>query len=235
MTPERRARLLEVRDLSPTTKHFLLEALGEDRFEFLPGQFVSLLLPIPVPDPTRSYSMASPPEGTNRFELCLNRIQGGPGSAYLFGLGPGAEVPFTGPWGAFAIRRLTEAPKVFIATGTGIAPIRSQIRWLFKQGFSGEAWLVFGARNEGEMLYREEWETLASEHPNFRFLPTLSRPDVSWKGERGYVQVQLKKRLKGRKDMEYYLCGRGAMVNEVSGMLEGWGVEKKRIKHEKFD
>jgi CDP-4-dehydro-6-deoxyglucose reductase len=235
VNPNHHARLLEVRPLSPTTKHFLLEAIGEERFEFLPGQFVSLLLPIPVPDPTRSYSMASPPEGTNRFELCLNRIQGGPGSAYLFGLEPGSEVPFTGPWGTFAMRRISEAPKAFIATGTGIAPIRSQIRWLFRQGFAGEAWLLFGARNEQEILYREEWEALASENPNFRSLPTLSRPGGSWAADRGYVQVQLEKRLKGRTDMEYYLCGRGAMVNEVSGMLEGWGVEKKRIKHEKFD
>jgi ferredoxin-NADP reductase len=171
----------------------------------------------------------------NRFELCLNRIQGGPGSAYLFGLELGAEVPFTGPWGTFAMRRMTEAPKAFIATGTGIAPVRSQLRWLFAQGYSGQAWLVFGVRNEEEMLYREEWETLAREHPNFRYLPTLSRPDDSWEGEQGYVQVQLEKHLKGRTDMEFYLCGRGAMVREVRGLLEGWGVEKKRIRSERYD
>jgi CDP-4-dehydro-6-deoxyglucose reductase len=229
-------RFVAIRKISPTTKHFAVELLGETgRFEYLPGQFASFTLPIPVRDPIRPYSIASPPEGTNRFDLCLNWIQDGPGSAFLFGLEPGAVLPFTGPWGSFVLRGPSEAPKAFIATGTGIAPIRAQLHWLFRQGFKGEAWLLFGARNEQEILYHEEWMKLAREHPNFRYIPTLSKPGSLWQGPQGYVQVQLEDYLKGRKDVEYYLCGRRLMVEHVRSILAGWGVERRGMRFERFD
>lgn len=193
------------------------------------------LLPIQDRDPVRPYSIASPPGVTTRFDLCLNLIQDGPGSSFLFGLEPGAVLPFTGPWGTFVLRGPTESPKAFIATGTGIAPIRAQIHWLFGKGFSGEAWLIFGAREEQEILYGEEWEKLAGERSHFHYLPTLSKPGGNWQGHRGYVQVQLERHLLKRTDMEYYLCGRRAMVEEVRGILKDWGLERRQVRFERYD
>lgn len=232
---EYQGRFAEISKLSPTTKHFALEVEGVERFDFLPGQFASFILPIQVRDPIRSYSIASPPEGTNCFDLCLNLIQDGPGSSFLFGLEPGAVIPFTGPWGNFVIRGPSEAPKAFIATGTGIAPIRAQVHWLFRQGFKGDVWLIFGVRDEQEILYREEWEKLVRGHPNFRYIPTLSKPSELWQGHRGYVYVQLEEYLLNRKDVEYYLCGRKTMVEHVRSILTGWGVERRGVRFEKFD
>ena len=73
---------------------------------------------------------------------------------------------------------------LFVATGTGIAPIRSMLQHVFSLGTERRLTLLFGARYASGLLYRKEFERLASEHQNFVFLPTLSRPDDIWSGRR---------------------------------------------------
>src|ERR1051325_11488723 len=90
---------------------------------FRPGQFVSCLLALDG-ETIRPYSIASSPEEPQRIELLLNRVPDGPGSTYLFDLRIGATLRFTGPWGTFVCDRAPAAEAVFVAGGTGIAPIR---------------------------------------------------------------------------------------------------------------
>src|SRR6185295_14662094 len=94
---------------------------------FRPGQFVSCLLPVGGERLTRPYSIASSPETSHRLELLLNLVPDGPGSHHLFALPMGGAVQLTGPWGTFALDRAPEAEAVFIADGTGIAPIRPML------------------------------------------------------------------------------------------------------------
>jgi CDP-4-dehydro-6-deoxyglucose reductase len=95
--------------------------------------------------------------------------------------------------------------------------------------------LLFGVRYEKNLLYRAEFERLEAEHSNFRFWPTLSRPEAHWRGRTGHVQAHLAEALEGRHDVDVYICGLKAMVDDVRARLKASGFDRKRILYEKYD
>ncbi|HFB97840.1 MAG TPA: oxidoreductase, partial [Bryobacterales bacterium] len=209
---EQKARLLEFRDIAPEVRHFVFEVDEVERFDFRPGQFVSLSDEVGGRKVTRAYSLASPPNG-NRFELCLNRVKLGAFSPHLFSLRPGGTVPMKGPYGSFTLREpIRDA--VFVATGTGVAPFRSMLLDGRLWGADKDYALILGVRHPDAILYREEFEALEREHPNFRFVPVVSRPDAEWRGRTGYVQDHVLEAVGGRRDIDVYVCGLKEMVNE---------------------
>lgn len=231
------AKLIGSRELSPGVRHFEFEALGVERLEFVPGQFTSFTEMIGDKEITRAYSLASAPSGTNRFELCLNRVEHGHLSPRLFDMKPGDRIAMRQPLGMFVLRQPAPRDSIFIATGTGIAPFRSILQ-AHLNASSPSFTLLFGVRYESHLLYREEFEQMARTHEHFRFWPTLTRPDAGWKGRQGRVQAHLSEaiRLRGeRRDADFYLCGLKEMVDEVRGILKGQGFDRKQIFYEKYD
>jgi ferredoxin-NADP reductase len=187
---------------------FVLDELGS--FPFVAGQFISAV----APDAngkmqTRAYSIASAAR-ENRFDLCVNRVEGGFFSNHLADLSdlpPGGTVQVYGPHGHFILNNpVTDS--ILIATGTGIAPMRGFAQWLFPPESGPNAgpdrsggkdiWLVYGTRHETELYYHEEFEALAARHPNFHYIVTLSRAGESWTGHRGYVQEYVAKIVEER-------------------------------------
>src|SRR5687767_4776887 len=124
------ARLRRSLPLSERTRHLEFEVEELPRFDFVAGQFVSLRAQNDGKEMTRAYSIASPPRADRTFDLCLNRVEGGFFSNFLCDIAPGAEVKFHGPHGYF-VTRTPLRDSVFIATGTGVAPIRGMLHWLF--------------------------------------------------------------------------------------------------------
>ncbi len=232
------ARLVRSVPLSEFTKHLELEVNGVTRFGFVPGQWLSVKTTTPDGEEmTRAYSIASPPSGNGHVAFCLNRGQDGIMSNYLCSLDEGAEIVFQGPFGDFILRPPLR-DTVFIATGTGIAPFRSMLHWLLaEQGRhqGRQFWLLFGARREQDIYYREEFERLAAEHANFHFLPTLSRASAEWKGLRGYVQQHLAEIVGARTDMHAYICGLDKMVKANRELLKSLGWDRTSIRYEKYD
>jgi ferredoxin-NADP reductase len=247
------ARLLRSVPLSEFTKHIEFEVQGVPRFGFAAGQWLSVKGSTPEGEEiTRAYSIASAPPENARFAFCLNRVQDGFMSNYLCNLGEGAEISFQGPFGDFILRPPLR-DTLLIATGTGIAPFRSMLHGLFESGNEGASvagragapvaplyewqqfWLLFGARYEQDIYYREEFERLAAEHSNFRFLPTLSRGGPEWEGLRGYAQEHVRGIVGDRTDMQAYICGLDKMVSANRALLKGLGWDRKAIRYEKYD
>jgi ferredoxin-NADP reductase len=233
------ARLVRSAYLSESTKHLEFEVGGVPRFGFVPGQWLSVKAQTAEGEEmTRAYSMASAPSANGHFAFCLNRVQDGFMSNYLCDLGEGSEITFQGPFGDFILRPPLR-DTLFIATGTGIAPFRSMLQALFEIGSSGdgpsEFWLLFGARIEQDIYYREEFERMAAAHPNFHFLPTLSRGGADWKGLRGYVQEHVREIVGDRMDMQAYICGLDKMVSANRELLKSFGWDRKSIRYEKYD
>jgi ferredoxin-NADP reductase len=225
--------------LSPQTKHLELRIRGADEFRFTPGQFVSIRQPkLDGKVHTRAYSIASAPRPGASFDLCLNRVEDGFLSNWLCDLEVGASVQFHGPHGLFTLRE-PKQDAVFIATGTGIAPIRSIIQWLFEppdRNRSREYWLVFGTRREESIYYREEFQRIEKENRNFHYVPTLSRGGDDWEGRRGYVQDHVRGIVAGRPDMQAYICGLHPMVDANRKLLlEEMGWDRKRVIFERYD
>ncbi len=243
--------------------NFVIDEL--DRFPFMAGQFISTIAVDPKgKQQTRAYSIASAAK-ENRFDLCVNRVEGGFFSNHLADLPdlpPGGSLQVHGPHGHFILKEPV-ADSIFIATGTGIAPMRAYAQWLFPEDGSDrsegwEIWLVYGTRYESELNYREEFEALAARKPNFHYEATLIRADETWTGLRGYVQDHVARIVEERAarlgislplatidpavpaselrfDIHAYICGLNNMVAGVRAKLAGFGWHRKQIIFERYD
>jgi len=196
--PTYAARLVQKTCLSESAQCFHLEYVLEEMesFPFQAGQFLSAVaVDGRGKTQTRAYSIASAASG-NRFDFCVNRVEGGFFSNHLVDMKEGDVVQVHGPHGNFTLRHpLTDS--IFVATGTGIAPMRGFTQWLFPEEgeHAGEdrsggrqIWLVYGTRHDTELYYRDYFERIAEEHENFHYVSTLSRAGEEWRGHRGYVQ-----------------------------------------------
>lgn len=232
------ARLLRTVPLSEFTRHLEFEMSQAPRFGFVAGQWLSMKQNTPEGEEiTRAYSIASAPEENNRFALCLNRVQDGFMSNFLCDMKEGQEIRCQGPFGDFILRPPLR-DTVFIATGTGIAPFRGMLHWLLADPSRHQYkqfWLVFGNRTEADIYYHGEFQELASRHPHFHYLPTLSRADSNWQGLRGYVQEHVPAIVHGRGEMHAYICGLEKMVKANRELLKSLGWDRKSILYEKYD
>jgi ferredoxin-NADP reductase len=232
-------RLLRSTQISSDSKHLEFLVEGVDQFRFAAGQFVSIKQMKPDgKEHTRAYSIASPPRDNATFDICLNRVDEGFMSNWLCDLEAGAPMQFHGPHGLFTLRE-PHSDAIFIATGTGIAPFRSFLGWLFEKperNHGHDYWLVFGTRYEDGIYYREEFEELAKKHPNFHYTATLSRCKEDWQGCRGYVQDHVREIARGRSELRAYICGLNDMVDANRKLLkEELGWDRKQIVFERYD
>lgn len=223
------------------TRSFIIEATEQPVFDFVPGQFVTLDLPISErpSQRMRSYSIASAPMGDNLFELLISHKEGGLGSTYLFEEATvGASLKFRGPAGKFVLPETIDRPMVMISTGTGIAPFRSQILHILKHNIQvPELHLVFGTRKESDILYHQELLQLQEQYPHFHYHVALSRHEThEWKGAKGYVHdVYEKISEQGKRDMDFYLCGWRNMVTDAKTRIAELGYPKERVHLEVYD
>lgn len=231
------ARLMRSLPLSDGTRHLEFEVEEMPRFDFIAGQFVSMKAEKEGREITRAYSIVSAPRPDNTFDVCLNRVQFGFFSNYLCDLDGGARVKFHGPHGYF-VPRNPARDSIFIGTGTGVAPLRSMLLWLYEDPARNQGrdfWLVFGTRYSPELYYHEEFLKMERDHPNFHYVPTLSRENPGWTGATGYVQEHVRKLAEGRTDMDAYICGLKDMVIANRDLLKELGWDKKAIMFERFD
>jgi CDP-4-dehydro-6-deoxyglucose reductase len=228
-----KATILEFHDIATEVRHFVFEVPDVERLHFKPGQFVSFQETLGGKRITRPYSIVSLPDG-NRFELCLNLVHDGVFTPHLFAMRPGDSIDMSAPLGFFTVRDPAKEA-VFIASGTGIAPFRSMAPEYLSHPHSKQLTLLFGVRHEHTIYYRDDFDTLAHKYSNFRFWPTLSRAESSWGGRTGHVQTHLLEAIGDRRDLDVYMCGLKAMVDDVRAILKGLGFDRKQLILEKYD
>jgi CDP-4-dehydro-6-deoxyglucose reductase len=208
------------------TRRFRIKIPELEKFDFTPGQFVTLDLPIHEKPARRwrSYSIASSPDGTNELELVIELLEGGAGTTYLFNeIKEGDEVILRGPQGVFTLPQPVESDLFFICTGTGIAPFRSMLNHMkaHKCSTGRDIYLIFGTRTQKDLLYHSEMQQLQQEVPGFRYLPTLSREQ--WEGCTGYVHAIYEELLSGRQPAHFFLCGWKDMIQEAKQRIQALG------------
>lgn len=242
------ARLVAARNIAPLVRELVFER-EDGNVDFQPGQWVNLILPPSAHNEhelRRSYSIASAPNDSARFELAITRVENGPGSNALHALELGASLRVIGPQGFFTRASNAAHPSLFIGTGTGVTPLRSMLNAALSGRLTAPAreplWLLLGVRYEQDLLYREELERLAAEHPNVRVLFTLSRGDEQWTGLRGYVQEHLPALLgelsehASGLEPHVYVCGLERMVKAVRDIArKQLALPRERVHSERYD
>ena len=234
LQPWRIGKVIRIENETDDTRRFWVEVPELPSFDFMPGQFVTLDLPIhEKPNKRwRSYSISSWPDGTKIFELVIVLDKIGAGTPYLFNeVRIGSELLFRGPQGVFTLREPLDEDLVLICTGTGIAPFRSMIHHIKNNNIPHKnIYLVFGCRSKTSLLYYEEMTNLQNEIAGFQYVPTLSREQ--WSGHSGYVHNVYESLFIDRRSAKFYLCGWKGMIDEARARLTTMGYDKKLIHFE---
>jgi ferredoxin-NADP reductase len=239
--PWRTGTVIRIEDATYNTKRFFIKVNELESFNFRPGQFVTLDLPIHEQKNKRwrSYSIASWPDGTNVYELLIVLLEGGAGTTYLFNeVTVGSELTFRGAQGVFTLPENIEKDLFFICTGTGIAPFRSMLNYMQLHNISHKnLYLIFGCRTQKDLLYHEEMKILESKIEKFSYMPTLSREE--WDGYKGYVhslyEEICERNNKACEDMQnlkpasFYLCGWKAMIDDARQKIAAIGYDRKAV------
>lgn len=225
--------LVQIDEMSSSVRNFHFEFIEKPRFDYVPGQFVMVEVPKDGKTVKKPYSIASPPHWPNKIELCIKKVEGGFVSTYFFDLKPGYIMPMEAPLGVFRLKEPLPDHLLFVATGTGVAPLRAMIHTLLHQGTSKKMTLILGVRYENEILFDAEFRDLAAQHANFEYIPTVSRPQA-WQGATGYVQDHIKSRYPHPEGKVIYACGLVPMVNSLLEELTALGYPRESIRFEKW-
>ena len=223
--PELAARLERIVDHGAETRAFFLRL--PTPLAFRPGQFISCLLPVGEERLIRPYSIASSPEEGDCLELVVDRVPGGPGSHYLFGLQIGATLRFTGPWGTFTLDRAPEGEAVFIADGTGIAPIRPMLRRALAIAPTHPLRLLHAGDGRSPPLYHEELLQLARTNPAFTVDHVESRA-LLHEVHRRWIESDTDR------TRHFFICGVGLIVPTLRDELRRAGYARRAVQYEKW-
>ena len=215
-------------DHNEDTRSIFLQMREGTQFKFVPGQFISILIPLGDEVRRRAYSIASIDGG--RLEICFNQVTGGRGVGWLFERAPGDAVEFMGPFGNFALDAPPQVETVFIAEGTAIAPI---LPMLLRAQSSSHApmFLLYAASDRAHILYNRELETLAAGDANFGF-EVLVADNIY---ERLHDEVHRRwVAADTNRARHFYICGVGKGVLSIRDLLRSSGYERRAVHYEQW-
>ena len=220
------AQVESIKNLTHDVRQLDLRLIEPKTITFKPGQFISFEMPHPQTRHfvTRVYSIASRPASSDVITLLFNLVRGGSGSGFLFDLKAGDKTHFKGPAGNFYLRDDPNRELLFIASGTGIAPIRSMLLANAERPDARPATLFWGLRGQRDLYYQEELAKLTRRTPTLTAITTLSRPEPGWSGSSGRVLRLIEGRIASVKNLAVYLCGNSAMIADATSLLQRKGL-----------
>jgi methane monooxygenase component C len=225
----RNGQIIDAEELSGTVARVVIRTnVAQDPFGWEPGQYLQITLP--AVGATRAYSMANAPDGSRELEFLIRLLPQGRFSGHIArGLAKGEPVRLRGPYGQFGFRGGSKP--VFVAGGTGLAPILAILRALADTDPAVEAKVVFGVADASDLFCTEDLSSLRRDLPNLELVTTVERPGAGWSGAVGRATDHLGPIDPGR---SYYLCGPPPMVSAAEVLLLGNGVARERIHVERF-
>lgn len=235
LEPWKTGKVIKIAHVNSIIRRYWIEVLDTPIFDFKPGQFVTLDLPIHEQKNRRwrSYSIASAPDKTNVFELIIVLLEGGAGTTYLFNeVNEGSLLTLRGPVGKFTLPDPIETDIFLISTGTGIAPFRSMVKFVLENKIPHKnIHFIFGCRKFADALYQDELEELQKQHSNFYYHPVFSREEEVPTGMyKGYVHTVYESLLQqNHTNARFFLCGWKNMIDEAKERILALGYDKKDI------
>jgi CDP-4-dehydro-6-deoxyglucose reductase, E3 len=223
-------RISELELLAPDVIKVLLRLPPTAAFTFIPGQYIDVIGPNGI---RRSYSLANARSDEKLLELHIRAVDGGAMSQYWFNHAKLNDLlRLNGPLGTFFVRPAANLDLIFLATGTGIAPVKSMLEslaWLPEDQAPRSVTVLWGGRSEKD-LYLD----LANSGAACAYIPVLSRPHDAWAGVRGHVQDVLLALAPDLQNAAVYACGSDAMIHSARTCLEDAGLPSKRFYSDAF-
>jgi CDP-4-dehydro-6-deoxyglucose reductase, E3 len=227
------ARVEKIFDHTPDTRSLFLSLTSGKHLRFVPGQFISITIPLGDETRSRPYSIASDPEDRGSFEICFNRVAGGRGVGWLFERRVGDLLDFSGPFGAFTLDQAPAAELGFIAEGTAIAPIRPMLKRALASSPASKIRLIYAASDRDHVLYVAELDALARSTPNFSCEIVIATADRIY--DRLFALAQARWVTDNAdRTRHFYICGVGKGVIRLRDLLRGAGYERRSVHYEQW-
>lgn len=224
----------EIADATPTARRLVLDLCGV-AFAYQAGQGATLGLH--GQRERRPYSIASAPSDSSAdggIEFLLRANPGGGLGRHLEGVRDGSRIDFEGPFGAFVLpEALPEGPMLFVAGGTGVAPLRSLAREARARGHQGPRHVIYSVRDVADIAYRDELSRWADDHHGDAIVTVTRQASEDWMGRRGRVDLALLRRYVADTPL-CFLCGPAEMVDDLSHHLSQLGVSADRVRTEQW-
>lgn len=222
--------------IAPHVREIVLRPGGFAPLAYAPGQWISLRLPVGGKPPLiRAYSLATPPRPDGRLILCFDHVENGLGSAYLWEIGIGETIEFTGPVGNFVLPG-GEDPLVFVARFTGIVPFRAMLQAMDNRSAPARpVHLVYGASTAADLVYHEELTGLAARAPWLDYRPIVGEAGPGWSGPQGAEIDLLQTHVRSWLPCIPMICG----VREFTAPARAFfqdeiGLERRQVRVENY-
>jgi CDP-4-dehydro-6-deoxyglucose reductase len=192
-----------------------LKLPANEKLVFLAGQFVEFLL---KDGGRRSFSIANPPHDADLIELHVRHVAGGQFTDHVFSKMKERDIlRFEGPLGTFFLREESDKPIVFVASGTGYAPIKAVIEHMFHKGIERPMTLYWGGRRPKDLYMNELAAAWAAAHAGFKYVPVISDalPEDNWSGRTGFVHRAAMQDYPDLSGHQVYACGVPIMVDSA--------------------
>lgn len=205
------------------------------RFNYLPGQYIDLLM---RDGRRRSFSIANPPGEEGILELHVRRVPDGYFTNYVFdGLRERDLLRFQGPMGTFFLRdEAADTPLIFVAGGTGLAPIKAILEHAFAEDVRRPMHLFWGVRSVRDLYMRDLVESWRR-HDNFQFTPVLSEPVAGddWDGETGWVHDSVTRYHPDLSPYQLYASGPPPMIEAMKKSFVAHGLPEDQLFYDSFE
>jgi len=229
------AKVCSIKRLNHDVMQICLKIPEAMRVQFLAGQYIDFIL---KDGRRRSFSIANPPHRDRHIELHVRHIQGGRFTGEVFDhMKVNDIVRIEGPLGSFFLREDSPRPVIFLAGGTGIAPIAGIIESAIKKRLQREFHVYWGARSKEDLYMLDTVQAWADAHANIHFVPVLSepRPDDHWQGRTGYVHEAVLQDFKSFADYDIYASGPPAMVYAGRDAFLPYGLNQQHYYSDAFE
>jgi CDP-4-dehydro-6-deoxyglucose reductase len=189
-----------------------LKLPSSERLQFMAGQYIDILL---KDGKRRSFSLANAPHDDEMLELHVKNVAGGSFSQHVFTNMKEKDIlRFEGPLGTFCLDEASEKPIIFVASGTGFAPIKSIVEHAFHIGIERNMTLYWGVNTLSDLYMIDLPRKWAEMHENFNFVPVLSSPlpEDNWSGRTGFVHHAVMADIVDLSGHQVYACGSPVVV-----------------------
>jgi len=235
------AELLECAMIVPDvadTATFTFRAPSGAWFDYQPGQFITLDLPVPGGNVQRTYTISSSPSRPLSISITVKAQKGSIGTRWMLDhLKPGMKIKAFGPAGIFSFHRHPAKKYLFISAGSGITPMMSMTTWAWDSGEMPDIVFVHAAKRPSEIIFRERLEQFANRVPGLQLRFTVEEPDPfrAWPGYRGRLsQIMLGLMAPDYLDREVFCCGPEPFMQGVRDMLQSLGFDMAHYHQESF-
>ncbi len=234
-----KATIEEIVDYTYDIKGITFKFEAGASIDFKAGQYMQLRAPKYGKireSVVRAYSISSKPSLNDRVQLIIRRVPEGICTTWVHDyVKEGDQVELTGPYGDFFIRD-TDADIIFVAGGSGKAPIKSMLEDLQEKGCNRKMSYFFGAKTTKDLYLTDYMNSFSEVFPDFSYIPVLSdpEPDDNWTGKTGWIMPHFKDVLRDPKNTEAYLCGSPGMLAAVTKSLVEMGIPEEKIYYDSF-